>query len=153
MPSFYPFSFQSCRIAICVHHSNLLWWWNCAKNRSNRSNDCDWTETLPNLAKWFVGVAGPEAGRIREVPGPRGEEPSGERKRKRRKWRRSPTWSTGGRSSPYPGIVPWRQSPVARARCPHHGIYLFTLFCNLLFYKDRIKFFFSAFFFFKFFKN
>lgn len=55
-----------------------------------------------------MGVAGPEVGRIRKVPGARGEESSGERKRKRREWRRSPTRSTGGRSSPYPGIVPWR---------------------------------------------
>lgn len=55
-----------------------------------------------------MGVAGPKVGRIREVPGPRGEKSSGERKRKRREWRRSPTWSTGGRSSSYPGIVSWR---------------------------------------------
>lgn len=55
-----------------------------------------------------MGVAGPKVGRIREVSGPRGEESSGERKRKRREWRRSPTWSTGGRSSSYPGIVSWR---------------------------------------------
>lgn len=77
--------------------------------------------------KRFLNVAGPEAGRIREVPRPGGKKPSGERKRKRRQWRRSSTWSARGRSSPYPGTLSWWQSSAARTRCPYHGTCLFLL--------------------------
>lgn len=66
------------------------------------------TSNRENLTgKRFLNVAGPEAGRIREVPRPGGKKPSGERKRKRREWRRSSTWSARGRSSSYPGTLSW----------------------------------------------